>query len=145
MLRKITLLAMMIVFAFGVVAIAGCGGNDENSSGSSTTESTDTGGSGGSSGGGGGGGGGGGVDVSNDPQVKAAVDQCKSAIDQQPSLKADTKTELKDLCDKAASGDIKDVQQASVDVCKKIVEDTVPDSAGSAKDTAIKQCEAAAP
>jgi hypothetical protein len=141
--RKITLLAMMLVFAFGVVALAGCGGDDEKSSGSSTTESTDSGGSSGGSTDDSGGGGG--TDVSDDPQVKAAVDQCKSAIDQQPSLKDSTKSDLKDLCDKAASGDIKDIQQATVDVCKKIVEDTVPDSAGSAKDTALDSCEQAAP
>jgi hypothetical protein len=147
MLRKTTLLAMMLVLALGALAIAGCGGDDEKSSGSSTTQSTDSGGSGG----GGGsksddsGGGGGGTDVSDNPQVKAAIEQCKTAIDQQPALKDDTKSELKDLCDKAASGDIKDVQKATVEVCKKIVEDTVPDSAGSAKDTALKQCDAAAP
>jgi hypothetical protein len=146
MLRKITLLAMMLVFAFGVAAIAGCGDDEEPAGGgTTTTEPSDSGGSGGSSDDSEDSGGGGGVDVSDDPQVKAAIEQCKSAIDQQPSLKDSTKTELKDLCDKAASGDIKDVQQASVDVCKKIVEDTVPDSAGAAKDDAIKQCEAAAP
>jgi hypothetical protein len=147
MLRKITLLAMMLVLAFGVAAIAGCGGDDEKSSGTSTTES---GGSGGSGGGStddsdDSGGGGGGTDVSDNPQVKQAIEQCKTAIDQQPSLKDDTKSELKDLCDKAASGDIKDVQEATVEVCKKIVEDTVPDSAGAAKDQALEQCEAAAP
>jgi hypothetical protein len=142
MLRKMTLLAMMLVFAFGAVAIAGCGGNDEKSSGSSTTESTDSGGSGNDSGSNDNGGG---TDVSDNPQVKAAIEQCKSAIDQQPSLKDDTKSELKDLCDKAASGDIKDVQKATVQVCKKIVEDTVPDSAGSAKDTALQSCDQAAP
>ena len=135
MVRKITLLAMMLVFAFGVAALAGCGGDDNKSSGgggsSSSSSSDDN--------------GGGGTDVSDNPQVKAAVEQCKSAIDQQPSLKDDTKSELKDLCDKAASGDVKDIQEASVEVCKKIVEDTVPDSAGSAKDTALQSCDQAAP
>jgi hypothetical protein len=144
MLRKITLLAMMLVIAFGVVAIAGCGGDDEKSSGTSTTESTDSGGSS-DSGDSEDTGGGGGTDVSDNPQVKAAIEQCKSAIDQQPSLKDDTKSELKELCDKAASGDIEDVQKTTVEVCKKIVEDTVPDSAGSAKDTALESCDQAAP
>src|SRR4051812_42654568 len=118
MLRKITMLAMLLVFAFGVAALAGCGGDDNNSGGngaSSTTETTETTDSGDSGDSG---------DVSDNPQVKAAVDQCKQAIDAQPSLKDSTKTDLKDLCDKAASGDIKDAQEASVEVCKKIVADT---------------------
>ena len=139
MLRKITLLAMMLVFAFGVAALAGCGDDDNGGGGGggSNTESTDSSGSSDDSGGGGG------VDVSDDPQVKQAIEQCKSAIDSQPTLKDDTKSELKELCDKAASGDIKDVQEASKEVCRKIVEDTVPDSAGSAKDQALDACEQA--
>lgn len=130
MLRKITLLAMMLVFAFGAAAIAGCGGDDEKSSDTKTTET-------------GGGGGGGAKDVSDDPQVQAAVDQCKQAIDAQPALKADTKTELKTICEKAASGDIKDAQEAAKQVCTKIVEDTVPE--GAARDQASAACEQAAP
>ncbi len=143
MVRKITLLAMMLVFAFGVAVLAGCGDDEEPSGGGgSNTETTDTGGdeggedSGEDSGGG--------VDVSDDPQVQAAIEQCKSAIDSQPTLKDDTKEELKELCDKAASGDIEDIQQASVEVCKKIVEDTVPD-AGGAKDQALAACDQSAP
>ncbi|MEA2125061.1 MAG: hypothetical protein QOI80_1843, partial [Solirubrobacteraceae bacterium] len=130
--RKITLMAMMFVLAFGVVAIAGCGGDDKKSSSDTpkteTTKTTDSGNSG---------------DISNNPQVKAAVEQCKQAIDAQPSLKDSTKADLRDLCDKAGSGDIKDAQKASVEVCKKIVEDTVP--AGASRDQAAQACEAAAP
>jgi hypothetical protein len=132
MLRKITLLAMMLVFAFGVAAIAGCGGNDEKSSGgSTTTKTTDSGGSGGGS------------NVSDNPQVQQAVASCKQAIEAQTQLKASTIADLKDICDKAGRGDIKDAQAASVEVCKKIVEDTVPK--GSAQDQAVSACEAAAP
>lgn len=115
MLRK-----MLVVLTFGAAVLAGCGGDD--------------GGSGGSGGGGG---------SSKDPNIKAAVDSCKQAIDAQPSLKADTKSDLKDICDKAASGDIKDAQEASKEVCEKIVEDTVP--SGSAQDQAKAACEQAAP
>src|SRR4051794_1156025 len=134
MLRKITLLAMMLVLAFGTAAIAGCGGDDGNSGGSSTTESTD---SGGSSGGGGGG------NVSDNPQVKAAVEQCKTAVDAQPTLKASTKKDLEDICEKAGSGDIKDAQKAAAEVCQKIVDDTVP--SGPAHDQALSACKSATP
>ena len=135
MLKKITLLAMLIVFAFGLAALAGCGGNDSKDSGgggttTTTTETTDDGGDTGDSG-----------NVSDNPQVKAAVDQCKQAIDAQTTLKDDTKSDLEDLCDKAASGNIDDVQEASQEVCTKIVEDTVPE--GSARDQAQDACKSA--
>lgn len=136
-MRKIVLLAMMLVLALGTAALAGCGGSDNNSGGGGSSTSTDSGGSGG------GGSSGGGKDVSNDPQVKTAVAQCKSAIDQQPTLKDSTKSDLKDLCDKAASGNIKDIQSATQQVCEKIVDDTVPDSAGAAKDQAKAACKSA--
>jgi hypothetical protein len=138
MLRKITLLAMMLVLAFGVAALAGCGGDDEKSGGSGTTQSDDSGSSGGS---GSDDSGGSGTDVSDNPQVKQAVESCKQAVTAAPGLKDDTKADLEDLCDKAASGDIKDVQAASKEVCTKIVEDTVP--AGAARDQALQACDAA--
>ena len=127
MLRKMTMLAMLLVFAFGTAAIAGCGGDDEKSS-SPKTETTES----GDSGGGG----------STDPDIQAAVDSCKQTIDAQAQLEADTKADLKEVCDKAASGDIKDAQEASVEVCKKIAEEMVPDEA--AREQVISQCEAAA-
>jgi hypothetical protein len=139
MLRKITLLAMMLVFAFGVAALAGCGGDDEkSSSGGSSSQSDDSGGGSSDDSGGGGG-----TDVSDNPQVKQAVESCKQAVTGAPGLKDDTKKDLEELCDKAASGDIDDVQAASVEVCEKIVEDTVP--AGSSQDQAKEACKAAAP
>jgi hypothetical protein len=131
-LRKITLLAMLIVFAFGVAALAGCGGSSKSSGGGGSSSS------GGSSSGGSSSGGG----VSSNPQIKAAVAQCKQAIDAQPSLKASTKTDLKTICDKAGSGDIKDAQAAAVQVCEKIVADTVP--SGAAQDQAKAACKKAA-
>jgi hypothetical protein len=136
MLRKITLLAMMLVFAFGVAALAGCGGDDEKSSsggggGGSSSQSDDSGGSKDSS-----------PDVSDDPQVKQAVESCKQAVTAAPGLKDDTKADLEKLCDKAASGDIEDVKKTSIEVCEKIVGDTVP--AGSAQDQAKAACKSAA-
>ena len=86
-----------------------------------------------------------GTDVSGDARVRAAVADCKSSIDRQASLKEETKTELKALCDQAASGEARDLRALQIQVCRKIVEDTVPDSAGGATDTALEQCESAAP
>lgn len=139
-MRKPVLLTMMLVLALSTAALAACGGSSKSSGGGGGSTSTST-----SSGGSGGGSttSGGGTDVSNNPQVQAAVTQCKSAIDQQPTLKASTKTDLKNLCDKAASGNIKDIQDATRQVCEKIVDDTVPDSAGAAKDQAKAACKSA--
>lgn len=138
-MRKPVLLTMMLVLALSTAALAACGGSSKSSGGGggSTSTSTSSGGGGGSTTSGGG------TDVSNNPQVQAAVTQCKSAIDQQPTLKASTKTDLKNLCDKAASGNIKDIQDATRQVCEKIVDDTVPDSAGAAKDQAKAACKSA--
>jgi hypothetical protein len=130
MLKKLGLLAAILVLAFGVVA---CGGDDEEpaSGGTTTTETTED--SGGTtettedSGG------------ATDEQVEAAVEQCKSAIQAQTQLSDDLKDELETLCDKAASGDIKDAQEASVEVCKKIAEEMVPDEA--AREQVIQSCE----
>jgi ABC-type glycerol-3-phosphate transport system substrate-binding protein len=141
MLRKLGLLLAVLVLAFGVVA---CGGDDEEpaSDSTTTTETTDDSGttedtsttedtgttedSG---------------DVSDNPQVKAAVEQCKQAIQAQPQLSDSLKDDLETLCDKAASGDPQDAQEASVEVCKKIAEEMVPDE--SVRQQVIDQCEQA--
>lgn len=146
MLRKFGLLLAVLVLAFGVVA---CGDDEEEPAGGGTTteETTDD------------SGGGttedtteedsteedsGGSDVP-DAQIEAAVEQCKSAIDAQPQLSEDVKSDLAELCEKAAEGDAEEVQEASVEVCKKIVEESVPESAGDARDQALAACESAAP
>ncbi len=143
MLRKLTLLFSVIVLAFGVVA---CGGDDEEpaSSGTEATETTeDTGGtettedSGGTettedTGG-----------VEDNPQVQAAVESCKQAVQAQSgTLSDDLVTELEGICEDAATNP-EDAQDAAVEVCVKIAEEMVPE--GSARDQVIEQCEAAAP
>lgn len=141
MLKRLSVLMMVLVFAFAVVA---CGDDEEPAGGGETTteettptegtettetpeateeEPSDSG------------------EVQDNPQVQAAVEQCKQAIQAQAQLSDDLKGELEDLCDKAASGDIKDAQEASVEVCKKIAEELVPDEA--TREQVIQQCEAA--
>lgn len=128
MTRRFPLLLTLIAMLAGMVVIAGCGGNDEESSsggGGSTTEQTD----------------GGGTDLSDNPQVKAAVEQCKSTVDAAPQLSDSAKNDIKDLCDKAASGNADDIRQATKDVCTKVIEETVPD--GAAREQALKACDQA--
>ena len=149
MLRKLTLLFSVIVLAFGVVA---CGGDDEEpaSSGTESTETTedtggtetteDTGGTettedtGDSEDTGG---------VEDNPQVQAAVESCKQAVQAQSgTLSDDLITELEGICEDAATNP-EDAQDAAVEVCVKIAEEMVPE--GSARDQVIEQCQAAAP
>ncbi|MDX6513910.1 MAG: hypothetical protein QOE36_3414 [Gaiellaceae bacterium] len=80
--------------------------------------------------------------VAANPQVKAAVESCKQAVDAQPTLSASDKSDLKGLCDKAASGDPAAVQKAAKEVCIKIVKGQVP--AGAARDQAVAACAQAA-
>jgi hypothetical protein len=139
------LLIALLVAGF---TVAGCGDDDDGGSGDSgdtaaqtettaveTTESdtesadTETTESGGSST----------PDVSDNPQVKQAVAQCKQSVNSAPQLKDDTKKKLEDICDKAASGDQEGIKEASKEVCLAIIEDT--GIGGAAAETAKQQCE----
>jgi hypothetical protein len=84
---------------------------------------------------------GGGTDLSDNPQVKAAIEQCKQSVDNNPQVKDDIKDDIKAICDDAASGDPDDVKQAIKDVCVKIVESSVPE--GDIRDQALQSCETA--
>ena len=79
--------------------------------------------------------------TSSNPQVQAAVAACKSSIDNNPAVKANIKSDLEGICDKAASGDADAVKKATKEVCTKIVESSVP--AGSAQDQAKAACNTA--
>lgn len=71
----------------------------------------------------------------------AAVESCKQSVNAAAQLSDDVKNDLEEICEKAASGDEDAVREASVDVCKKIVEDSVP--AGPAREQALDSCDAA--
>ncbi len=146
--RLITLMAALLVLGF---VVAGCG-DDENSGDSGDTAAqtvTDT-------------------DVVTDDEVvtdtetetvtddtdtdadnggavvpenvEQAVASCKKAVTAYPQLSADTKSDLEDLCDKAASGNAEDAQEAGIEVCQKIIEDMYP-SGVPGKDQALSACE----
>ena len=72
--------------------------------------------------------------------ISQAVASCKTSVEQ-AQVDAASKADLKALCDKAASGDIKAVQKAAREVCRKIVERNVP--AGSQRDQALQACDQA--
>ena len=59
-------------------------------------------------------------------------------MDASPQLSGDVKSDLVEICKKAANGDEEAVKKATKEVCVKIVEETVP--AGAARDQAVDAC-----
>jgi hypothetical protein len=76
--------------------------------------------------------------------VAQAVASCKAAINGAAQLSASLKTKLTGICDKAAHGDTAGVKNAVAQVCKQIVDASVPSSAPtSIKDQALAACKSA--
>jgi len=138
----------LVLFVIGLIMagalVAGCGDdNNDTSSDSAATQSTDTGASsggdtsteesGGSSGGA----------NPSEPQVQQAVESCKQQIGAQPGLSEDVKSDLEKICEKAASGDEKEVREATKQVCIKLIEENVPE--GPAREQALASCDQATP
>jgi predicted lipid-binding transport protein (Tim44 family) len=71
--------------------------------------------------------------------IKLAVENCKKSVDQ-AQVKENVKSDLRNLCEKAASGDRKAVEKASREICHKVVESSVP--AGDARTQALASCDA---
>ena len=138
---KLRLVLVVIALLVAGAVVVGCGDDDDDGGGGGTTaaETTDT-------GGGSGGGetteesGGGGANPSN-PQVQQAVDACKQQINAQPGISADVKSDLEEICEKAASGDEQAVRDATKEVCTKLVEENVP--SGPAREQALTACDQA--
>jgi hypothetical protein len=113
------LCSLVAIAAVGGAFVAGCGGSSSSSSSSpssSATPAAATSTSGGSTT----------VDLSKNPNVAAAVAQCKASIGASATLSADAKTKLQSLCDEAAKGDSASLKKATAQVCQQIVKDTVP-------------------
>lgn len=143
--RLITLMAALLVLGF---VVAGCG-DDENSGDSGDTAAqtetvTDT-------------------DVVTDDEVvtdtetetvtddtdtdadnggavvpEEAIERCKDGIDNTSQLSGDAKDSLKDLCEKAGSGDPEKVKDAAIEVCKKTAT-AIPEGTPG-RDQAIEAC-----
>jgi len=134
MKRLLVLLSALL--ACGLIA-AGCGGDDDDDGGDdspATTESapTDT----------------GATDDVTPPEdidsVDEAVEACKDAVQANGgSLSEDLRNDLEDICEQAAEGDEEEIREASLEICKRVVEETVPE--GSARDQAIDACESSVP
>lgn len=151
MKRLITLMAALLVLGF---VVAGCGDDESSNDGSgdtaaqtvtedevvtdtetvtdtdtdTVTEETDT-------------------DVTSDnggaavpENLEQAVEQCKKNVNMSPALSEDTKNQLEEICDKAASGDQDQIREAAREVCRKVIEDTVP-SGTPGRSQALEACD----
>jgi hypothetical protein len=138
---RLRLVLVVIALLVAGAVVVGCGDDDEGDGGGTTAAETQT-----ETGGGSGGetteesGGGGGADPSN-PQVQQAVEACKQQIEAQPGISADVKSDLSEICEKAASGDEQAVRDATKEVCTKLVEENVPE--GPAREQALASCDQA--
>ncbi|MEJ7787305.1 MAG: hypothetical protein WKF96_21085 [Solirubrobacteraceae bacterium] len=72
--------------------------------------------------------------------LEQGVEACKDSIDSNPSVSDDIKEDLKSICDKIG-GDPEEIQEASREVCEKIVESSVPE--GDIRDQAKEACASA--
>lgn len=103
-------LILLLIAASTCGFIVGCGSSGSSATGS--TVGTNAGGTTGSS--------------SNNPAVVQAVATCKSRINSQGSLSASLKSKLNALCDRAGNGDLAGAKQITAEVCREIVQATVP-------------------
>jgi hypothetical protein len=125
------LLAAFVVTACGDDEDSGGGGGDtsaQTESGGGSAEETNTEESGG------------GGDAS-DPNVQQAVEACEQQIGAQPNISEDVKSDLQEICKKAASGDEQEVREATKEVCLKLIDETAP--AGPAGEQIKEQAKAA--
>jgi hypothetical protein len=154
--RLTTILAALLLLAF---AVAGCGDDESGSAGGSdtaaetattgdaTTGTTEPGkpardedeadkdatGDGSTTAGG-----------TTPPAVSGdQVERCKDTIGQAKQLSDDAKSKIGDLCEKAASDDADDRQEAGRDLCRVLVEESIPEDSPQ-RESALKSCESAA-
>ena len=139
------LLSLVTLFACGLIA-AGCGDDDDDGGSSDapeTTESTpaaapESEGDSPSERDGGG-------DAApglSDEQIEEAVESCRQNVQTAGGqLSEDLKSDLEQLCEDAAEGDEEEVREASVEICERVVDETVP--AGPGREQALAACEQA--
>jgi hypothetical protein len=137
---KRLLLILGALLACGLIA-AGCGGDDDDGgddSPAATTETpleiepTDD----------------EGADDVTPPEdvdsIEEAVEACKEGVQSSSAqLSEDLRNDLEDICEQAAEGDEEELREASLDICRRVVEETVPEGPG--RDQALDACEASVP
>ena len=76
----------------------------------------------------------------SDEATEAAIEACKEGVQTSGSqLSEELRNDLEDICEEAAGGDEEDIREASLEICKKIVEESLPEGAG--REQGIEACE----
>src|SRR5688500_2385667 len=123
---KRLVLIVVALLACGLIA-AGCGDDDDDNGSDSPaaaeTTPTDT--------------------TSEDlGSAEDAVEACKDGVEQTAGeLSEDLRNDLEQLCEDAADGDEEEIREASIDICRRVAEEVVPE--GSGRDQALEACESA--
>jgi hypothetical protein len=122
---KRLLLIVAALLACGLIA-AGCGDDDDDNGSDSpaAAETTPT-------------------DTTGDVgSVEDAVEACKDGVEQTAGeLSEDLRNDLEQLCEDAAAGDEEEIREASIDICRRVAEEVVPEGPG--RDQALEACESA--
>ena len=129
------LLLLAALLACGLIA-AGCGDDDDDNGDDSPaatetapadttdTDSVDT--------------------APEDVDVEQAVEACKRGVQSAGrQLSEDLRSDLEDICEEAAGGDEEDLREAGGEICRRIVEETVPEGQ-PAREQALEACDSAA-
>ena len=69
-----------------------------------------------------------------------AVDACRESVERTPNLSEDTKSDLEDVCEQAASGDDDALRETARRVCREIVEGAVPEGSPG-REAALDACD----
>jgi len=76
--------------------------------------------------------------------VDEAVEACKQGVQgTSGQLSEELRGDLEDICEEAADGDEEDLREASRDICRRVVEETVPEGQPARKQ-ALEACDNAA-
>ena len=118
------LLVVAALLACGLIA-AGCGDDDDDNGSDSpaATETTP-------------------ADTTESGDVEDAIEACQEGVEQTAGqLSEDLRNDLEQLCEDAADGDEEEIREASIEICRRVAEEVVPEGPG--RDQALEACESA--
>ena len=119
--RLLPLLAALL--ACGLIA-AGCGDDDDDGDDSPATTET--------------------APAEDGASADERVESCKRGVRANGGqLSEELRSDLEDLCEQAGDGDSEDLREASRDLCRRVVEETVPEGQAG-RDQALEACDSAA-
>ena len=122
---KRLLLVAAALLACGLIA-AGCGDDDDDNGSDSPAAAETTPGD----------------TPAGDAGSVEDVQACKDGVEQTAGqLSEDLRNDLEQLCEDAAGGDEEEIREASVEICRRVAEEVVPE--GQERDQALEACDSA--